>query len=88
MSAPTAAAEQDPATRAVLIDQAAQIARLTRELYIERARRAHPIPDAALEFVMAADETGIRSQVRRLSALAALGDETASEGAAGLSVAK
>lgn len=70
MSAPTAAAEQDPATRAVLIDQAAQITRLTRELYIERARRAHPIPDAALEFVTGGDALTINSQVQRLSALA------------------
>lgn len=67
----TAAAEQDPATRALLIDQAAQIARLTRELHIERARRAHPIPDAALEFVTAPDADGIQDQVRRLSAVSA-----------------
>lgn len=61
--------EIGPATRALVIDQAAQIARLTRDLHIERARRAHPIPDAALEFVTAADETSIRRQVTRLASL-------------------
>lgn len=66
----TAAAERDPATRALLIEQAAMIARLTKELHIERARRRYPIPDAALEFITGIDEDRIARQVQRLSAVA------------------
>lgn len=57
------------AARQMIAARDEEIATLQRDLVIERARRAHPIEDDALEFITATEPERIVDQVRRLSTL-------------------
>lgn len=70
MGAPATIASRLAASEAARISLAAELLKTQRTLYIERARRAHTIPDEALEFVTAADEDGIMQQVALLARFA------------------
>lgn len=65
------APDDDPAAiRARIVALSGELADTRRELWVARARAAHPaLPDGAVEFLTARDEPGIMRQAALLAAL-------------------